>query len=103
MYLGSFFYFTYLMGAFEEISTVISDYFKKSLIYIGVFILFTINITALSISLQCNRDRYFSIRLISAIFAFLFGIIYIGFNYIQYRVNIKKDPCQLCGNDPFPL
>ena len=91
------------MGAINEIMTTISYYFKKSLIYIGIFILFTINIIALSISLQCNRDRYFSIRFVSAIFAFLFGLIYIGFNYIQYRVNIKKDPCQLCGNEPFPF
>lgn len=91
------------MGAINEIMTTISYYFKKSLIYIGIFILFTINIIALSISLQCNRDRYFSIRFVSAIFAFLFGLIYIGFNYIQYRINIKKDPCQLCGNDPFPF
>ena len=72
------------MGAINEIMTTISYYFKKSLIYIGIFILFTINIIALSISLQCNRDRYFSIRFVSAIFAFLFGLIYIGFNYIQY-------------------
>ena len=91
------------MGAINEIMTTISYYFKKSLIYIGIFILFTINIIALSISLQCNRDRYFSIRFVSAIFAFLFGLIYIGFNYIQYRINIKKDPWQLCGNDPFPF
>ena len=91
------------MGAISDIMAKISYYFKKSLIYIGIFIIFTINIIALSISLQCNRDRYFSIRFVSAIFAFLFGLIYIGFNYIQYRVNIKKDPCQLCGNEPFPF
>ena len=81
----------------------ITFYVKKSLIYFGIFVLFTINIIALSISLQCNQDRYLGFRITSALFAFLFGIVYIMFNYLQYRVKIKKQTCELCGNEPFPL
>ena len=91
------------MGALSDTFAIINKYVKKALIYILIFVIFTINLIALSISLQCNQGRYFSYRLVSAIFAFLFGIIYIGFNYLQYRVKIKNDPCLLCGEMPFPF
>ena len=91
------------MGAFADLMDKIKYYVKKSLIYFGVFILFTINLIALSISLQCNQDRYFGFRVVSALFAFLFGLVYIMFNYLQYRVNIKGKTCELCGNNPFPI
>ena len=71
--------------------STLSYYVKKSLIYFGIFILFTINLIALSISLSCNQDRYFGFRLVSALFAFLFGLVYIMFNYLQYRVKIKGE------------
>ncbi len=91
------------MGALNDFIGNIKYYVKKSLIYFGIFILFTINLIALSISLQCNRDRYIGFRIVSALFAFLFGLVYIMFNYLQYRVNIKGQTCQLCGNNPFPI
>ena len=91
------------MGAINDMLNIVSFYFKKSLLYFGIFLLFTINLIALSISLSCNQDRYFGFRLVSALFAFLFGIVYIMFNYLQYRVKIKEETCNLCGNDPFPI
>lgn len=91
------------MGLLNEILSTINKYIKKIFIYVLVFLLFTLNLIALSISLQCNRGRYFSYRVVSAIFAFLFGLIYIMFNYLQYRVKIKENPCVLCGDMPFPV
>jgi len=90
-------------GALSEISIILKKYIKKSLIYFLIFIVFTVNLVSLSISLQCNSSEYLSYRIISAIFAFLFGLIYIVLNYLQYRVFTKNDPCQLCGNEPFPI
>ena len=91
------------MGALADLSNTISFYIKKMLIYFGIFILFTINLIALSISLSCNQQQYIGTRIMSALFAFLFGIVYIMFNYLQYRVKIKGQTCKLCGNDPFPI
>ena len=91
------------MGVFSDIMATVNTYIKKAFIYILIFLLFTVNLIALSISLQCNQGRYLSYRIVSAIFAFLFGLIYIMFNYLQYRVKIKEDPCTLCGDMPFPF
>ena len=91
------------MGAISDLMSTLSYYVKKSLLYFGIFILFTINLIALSISLSCNQDRYFGFRLVSALFAFLFGLVYIMFNYLQYRVKLNNKACNLCGNEPFPL
>jgi hypothetical protein len=91
------------MGAISDLMTTLTFYFKKSLIYFGVFILFTINLIALSISLSCNQEKYIGFRIVSALFAFLFGLVYIMFNYLQYRVKIKEETCSLCGNEPFPI
>jgi len=91
------------MGAISDLMSTLSFYVKKSLLYFGIFILFTINIIALSISLQCNQDRYIGYRFVSAVFAFLFGLVYIMLNYLQYRLKIKGETCNLCGNEPFPI
>jgi len=91
------------MGVFSDILATINKYIKKAFIYVLIFLLFTVNLISLSISLQCNQGRYLSYRIVSAIFAFLFGLIYIMFNYLQYRVKIKEDPCTLCGDMPFPF
>ena len=91
------------MGAFNDFMGNIKHYVKKSFIYFGIFILFTINLIALSISLQCNQSRYIGFRIVSALFAFLFGLVYIMFNYLQYRIKIKNEACELCGTNPFPI
>jgi hypothetical membrane protein len=91
------------MGLISELLATINKYMKKAFIYILIFLLFTVNLIALSISMQCNQSKYLSYRIVSGIFAFLFGLIYIMFNYLQYRVKIKEDPCTLCGILPFPL
>ena len=89
------------MGLINEVLTTVNKYLVKSLIYILVFIFFTFNFIALSISLQVNRDSGIMMKIASGLFAFMFGILYIGFNYLQYRVKIKKEPGSICGDKPF--
>ena len=89
------------MGVLNTFMSYLNSYLSKTFIYLLIFIFFTFNFIALSISLQCNRTSGLMARISSGLFAFMFGIIYIGFNYLQYRVKIKKNPCTLCGDMPF--
>lgn len=82
---------------------LIKDVGFKSFLFVLVFSLFTINMIAVSLSLQCNRMRSLPFKLSSALFAFLFGFIYIIVNYLNYRVKMQHDPCYLHANDPFPF
>ena len=89
------------MGALSDFFSTLNKYLGKAFVYVLVFIFFTFNFIALSISIQCSRGDRFHTRFASGLFAFLFGIIYIGMNYLQYKVKIKKNPCTLCGENPF--
>jgi len=79
------------------------DAFYKSFIYIFLFLLFTMNFLAVSLALQCNKHRSLLFKASSALFAFMFGFLYIIINYFMYRVNLKKNPCNICSDAPFPL
>ena len=68
-----------------------------------VFFVFVVNLIALSLSLQCNRGDGSPLvfRIASALYAFMFGFIYIFVNYFSYRIAIKRDPCNICIDKPF--
>ena len=68
-----------------------------------VFILMAINFIALSVSLNCNIDKPVGTRLISAIFAFFFGILYLFVNYYGYRVTVLNKPCVFDKDTLFPF
>ena len=55
----------------------LSRYMGKFWVYLFLSILFVVNITALSISLQCNRDAPFFMRILSAYSILFWVIIYI--------------------------
>ena len=86
-------------------------YFYKGGFYLGIFLLFCVNLIALTISLQCNKpggskegaDGAPSIlfRISSALFAFMFGLMYILLNYSAFRVGVKGDACKFCTKKPF--
>ena len=80
------------------------DYFilgmKTVLMFLLFFILLTINLLALSVSLQCNRGT--NKQTFSAIFAFFFGPIYLIMNYYFIRVLYKGESCQFSNVHPFP-
>ena len=55
-----------------ETASTIMDLFFKAGIFIFVFILFFLNLVAVSLSLQCNDGKNASFKLASALFAFFF-------------------------------
>ena len=77
-------------------------YIGKSLIFILLFCMFLTNLLALSLSIKCNKgESSFILRIASALYAFMFGVLYIIINYFMYRVQLKNNPCDnVCGN-PF--
>jgi hypothetical protein len=81
----------------------ISKYVKRAFIFILIFLLLSINLIALSVSLQCNSGENVFYKIASAMFAFMFGILYLIFNYYMYRVNKNKNPCIICKNNIFPI
>jgi hypothetical protein len=86
-----------------ESVNILSRNFSRSLIFVFVFFLFAINFLAVSVSLQCNKDKGLMFKLSSTMFAFMFGFLYIILNYYMYRVKLKGDPCDICSNEPFPF
>ena len=87
----------------EETSRFLMKNFEYSLIFVFTFIVFTMNFIAVSISLQCNQDKSLIVKISSAMFAFMFGFLYILINYFMYRVNLKGSACSICSDNPFPF
>lgn len=90
-------------SSLNKLITFFGNYIYKSLIFVFVFCLFTINLIAVSISLQCNKktDANIFFKISSAVFAFMFGIFYIIINYYMYRVQILNNPCVICNTNIF--
>jgi|SaaInlStandDraft_1057018.scaffolds.fasta_scaffold156455_1 H+/gluconate symporter-like permease len=78
-------------------------YMKRALLYIFLFILLTVNLIALSVSLQCNKESNIFYKIASGLFAFMFGILYLIFNYYMYRVKVNNKPCVICKDNVFGL
>ena len=85
----------------NDILQTLGEYSRKGLIYLLIFVFFTINFIALSISIQCNRDKPLMFRIASGMFAFMFGVLYIIFNYFVYRIKITSDTCEIRGDNIF--
>jgi hypothetical protein len=78
-------------------------YMKRALLYIFLFLLLTVNLIALSVSLQCNKESNIFYKMASGLFAFMFGILYLIFNYYMYRVKVNNKPCVICKDNVFGL
>lgn len=89
------------MSKLNKMINFFGKYVYKSFIFTFVFLLFTINIIAVSISLQCNKNEGIFFKISSALFAFMFGIFYIIMNYYMYRVQIMNNPCVICNTKIF--
>ncbi len=81
----------------EEGKTAISEFFYMLLKVGGVTIFLIINLTAVSIALLCHQNDNITTKIMISVFAFLFGIIYIFFNYYTYRILMKKETCSYAG------
>ena len=85
----------------KEIFHIIGVYIKKFLFYLFLLVLFSFNLIAVAISLSVNRGTSLPWKIMSAIYAFFFSIIYILINYRHYRLDIKKEVNTICPNNPF--
>ena len=77
-------------------------YLKKFLFYGLVFALVSFNLIAVAVSMSCSLGENFVYRIASAIYAFLFGIIYLLINYKYYRLRVGGS-CVIQPNNPFAI
>ena len=84
-------------------SEKIQDYFILVLKYGLLVLLLTLNFLGLSVSLNCNADEEFTMRVISAIFAFFFGFVYLIVNYYTYKVLGEGKICKMNKDKLFPF
>ena len=63
----------------------------------------TLNFLGLSVSLNCNADNEFFQRIVSAIFAFFFGFVYLIINYYTYKVLSQGKICKMDRDKLFPF
>jgi len=79
------------------------DYFILFLKYLFLVTILTLNFLGLSVSLNCNADQELSQRVLSAIFAFFFGFVYLVINYYTYKVLTHGKICKMDRTKLFPF
>lgn len=86
-------------------ASLFTTYLSYMWVYMFVFFLFIVNLFALSISLQCNKfyKKSIAFRLVSGLFAFCFGFVYIIVNYYMYRISTKREYCYFDNIKIFPF
>tara|TARA_B110001450_G_C17665818_1_gene499450 strand:+ start:2844 stop:3272 length:429 start_codon:yes stop_codon:yes gene_type:complete len=84
---------------------LVKQYIKKFLANVFILGLFTINLIAVAVSMSCSRRLGIAKRIMSALYAFFFSVLYIFINYRYYRLGVKKDTtsCNICPDNPFAL
>jgi hypothetical protein len=81
----------------------LNDYVILFLKYAFVVVLLTLNFLGLSVSLNCNADQELATRIMSAIFAFFFGFVYLIVNYYTYKVMTQGKMCKMNREKLFPF
>ncbi len=81
----------------------LNDYIILFLKYAFVVVLLTLNFLGLSVSLNCNADQEMATRVMSAIFAFFFGFVYLIVNYYTYKVMTQGKMCKMNRDKLFPF
>jgi len=81
----------------------LTDYFFLVLKYAFLVGLLCLNFLGLSVSLNCNADQELSQRILSAIFAFFFGFVYLIINYYTYKVLGQGKICKMDREKLFPF
>ena len=80
-----------------------TDYLLLVIKYGFLVSILTLNFLGLSVSLNCNADQELSQRIISAIFAFFFGFVYLIINYYTYKVLGEGKICKMDRDKLFPF
>ena len=81
----------------------ITDYIILILKYLFLVVILTLNFLGLSVSLNCNADEDMFKRILSAIFAFFFGFVYLLINYYTYKVLSQGKICKMNREKLFPF
>jgi hypothetical protein len=81
----------------------LKDFFIMFLKYGFLVLVLTLNFLGLSVSLNCNADEELFKRIISAIFAFFFGFVYLIINYYTYKVLSQGKICKMNNEKLFPF
>jgi hypothetical protein len=81
----------------------LNDYVILFLKYAFVVVMLTLNFLGLSVSLNCNADQETATRVMSAIFAFFFGFVYLIVNYYTYKVMTQGKMCKMNRDKLFPF
>ena len=63
----------------------------------------TLNFMGLSVALNCNVDEPMFKRVVSAIFAFFFGFVYLLVNYYTFKVIYQGKLCKFSKEKLFPF
>ena len=77
----------------EKRPAFLSSYLKTSMPYFTTILLLLVNLIALSISLNCNKDQNLFVRIMLAIFSFIFSIPYLIIHFIRIVV-FNKEICK---------
>lgn len=81
----------------------LNDYVILFLKYLFLVAILTLNFLGLSVSLNCNADQELFTRVVSAIFAFFFGFVYLLINYYTYKVLSQGKICKMNREKLFPF
>lgn len=81
----------------------LNDFVILFLKYLFLVTILTLNFLGLSVSLNCNADQEMFTRVISAIFAFFFGFVYLIINYYTYKVLSQGKMCKMDRDKLFPF
>jgi hypothetical protein len=71
--------------------------------YLFLVTILTLNFLGLSVSLNCNADQEMTHRIMSAIFAFFFGFVYLIINYYTFKVLSQGKICKMDREKLFPF
>ena len=74
--------------------------FSKSLL---IILILTINMTALSVALNCNKDSSLPMKYGSGVLALFFGIVYLMINFYSFRLLTKRELCEFDKTNLFPF
>ena len=81
----------------------LTDYIFLVLKYAFLVGILCLNFLGLSVSLNCNADQELSQRILSEIFAFFFGFVYLIINYYTYKVLGQGKICKMDREKLFPF
>jgi len=79
-------------GKKEERPKFVSSYLKTFSKYFLSMVVLIVNLLAVSIALNCNKDRNMIVRAFIAVFAFVFSLPYLFIHFVRIVI-FNKERC----------